>query len=147
MRKVNWFIGLVFIAGCLTTSPLANSIIGKVTDQNGNAIEGAIVTTNPASSSVLTDKDGNYTIRKLSSKEYTVSVTKTGYAEGYTKVRVGGLDYPTQGDIQVLPESIVVEEAIIVESAPSSEKKRAKGAVEVEAEETTTKKKKKWWEK
>ncbi len=145
MRKENWLVCLVFLVGCVAASPLANSIVGKVTDQNGNAIDGAIVTTIPASSSVLTDKDGNYTIRKLSSKEYTVNVTKTGYAEGYTKVRVGGLDYPTQGDVQVLPEALVVDDPVVVES--TSRSVREKEAVEVEAEETTTKKKKKWWEK
>ena len=143
MRKVNWLIGLLFLTGCVTASPLANSIVGKVTDQNGNSIEGAIVTTTPASSSVLTDKDGNYTIRKLTAKEYTVSVTKTGYAEGYTKVRVGGLDYPTQGDIQVLPEALVVDDPVVVESISRSAPKQEA----VEVEETTPKKKKKWWEK
>jgi len=90
MKKDNWLIGLLLfvLTGCLTASPLANSIVGKVTDQNGNPVEGALVTTSPASSSVLTGKDGNYTIRKLSSREYSVSVSKTGYAEGSVILKV-----------------------------------------------------------
>lgn len=156
MRKGNWFIvfGLLVMAGCMTASQLAklplHSIDGVVTDYNGKPVEGALITTTPPSSSVLTGHDGKYALRKLPSGEFIVHVSKPGYAEEAITLTVGGYDYPTKGDIQLVLQSMVVEET--VEETPSyteqakepEEKEETKGE---ETKETPKKEKKKWWEK
>jgi hypothetical protein len=152
MKKTCWLavFGVLSLTGCVMSSQLASSIEGRVTDHNGKPIMGAIVTTTPASSSVSSDADGKYTIRKLSSKEYKVHVTKTGYAEETVTVKVGGFDYPTRGDIQILPESMLVDETVVSEpiiSTPVQEKKEKVTDTGAGKTEETKSKKKKWWEK
>ena len=155
MRRVAGLAILtVFLfSGCVATSMLANSIEGRITDHNGNPIKGAIITTAPSSSSVSTDADGKYIIRKLKSREYSISVFKTGYAEETVTVLVGGLDYPTRGDIQILPESMLADENAINEPVSSLESESKKEPVadisekSKDSEKKKKKKNKKWWEK
>lgn len=156
MRKGNWFIvlGILVMAGCMTASQLAklplHSIDGVVTDYNGKPVDGALITTTPPSSSVLTSSEGHYTLRKLPSGEFTVHVSKPGYAEESVTLTVGGYDYPTKGDIQLLLQSMVVQEP--VEETPSyteqvKEPEEKEVTREKETKEESPKKKKKWWEK
>jgi hypothetical protein len=159
MRKGNWFIilGILVMAGCMTASQLAklplHSIDGVVTDYNGKPVEGALITTTPPSSSVLTNSDGKYAIRKLPTGEFTVHVSKPGYAEESVTLAVGGYDYPTKGDIQLLLQSMVVQEPVEETTSYSNQaeesevKKETKEKEAKETKGTTGKKKKKWWEK
>jgi hypothetical protein len=156
MRKGNWFIvlGILVMAGCMTASQLSklplHSIDGTVTDYNGKPVDGALITTTPPSSSVLTNSNGKYTLRKLPTGEFTVHVSKPGYAEESVTLAVGGYDYPTKGDIQLLLQSMVVQEPVQETTSYSNqveESEEKEEARDKKTKEAPKKRKKKWWEK
>ena len=89
---------LVLIIICLSfscktkpteTPPLETKITGKVLDKTSNsALSGAVITTNPTTSSVTTDANGNYTIPDVSAGQYTVTAAKDGYGSSFVTVTV-----------------------------------------------------------
>lgn len=161
IRQRNWLIYLwiLMLTGCTAASIVSklriHSIEGKVVDNNGKPIRGAGITTSPPSASVLTDDKGNYKIRKLTAGEYIVHASKLGFADESVTVVVGGYDYPTQADIQLLPEGMIPEEPVPdVSAIPTEEKStyeeggkvKEKSDADSEKEKSTQNKKKKWWE-
>lgn len=82
-------------------TPVVTEIAGTVTDKdNGNAISDVQVTTNPTTSSVITDASGNYTISNISGGQYVVTASKTGYNQSSISVVVTEGN-TTPGDIQL----------------------------------------------
>ena len=156
MKKGKWLfvLGILAMTGCITASQLAklplHSIDGVVTDYNGKPVEGALVTTTPPSSSVLTDSEGKYILRKLPAGEFTVHVSKPGYAEESVTLAVGGYEHPTKGDIQLILQSMVVQEPVeetTSYSKQAEEPEEKEKTKEKETEAQPEKRKKKWWEK
>ncbi|HQJ45558.1 MAG TPA: carboxypeptidase regulatory-like domain-containing protein [Ignavibacteriaceae bacterium] len=87
-------ISLLLISGCskddnpVNTSTKGN-ISGKVTDQtSGNAISGASVSTQPATTTVTSDNNGNYTISNIEAGSYTVTATMNGYSPNNVNANV-----------------------------------------------------------
>ena len=64
-------------------------VTGKVTDAQGNPIEGAKVTADGAEA--VTDAEGNYTL-ELPDGTYSITVTKDGYMNGSGSITVSGQD-------------------------------------------------------
>lgn len=96
MKKLNYIVLFLFIISYLFYScseDVINTIIqtgtitGKVT-ANGLGLQGASVTTNPATSTIITDTAGNYTISNIAPGNYTVIATKIGYNSDSTTVNV-----------------------------------------------------------
>lgn len=85
---------ILVVAGEETTANFSmiissGSIQGSVTDaQTGAVLQGVIVTTNPGSSSVLTNSEGNYTIENLLPKSYTINAEKNGYVKSTVSITV-----------------------------------------------------------
>jgi hypothetical protein len=74
-------------------------ISGSVTDsETGNILSGVLVTTNPGSSSVLTDSLGTYSINNLQPKSYTINAEKNGYLKSTLSITVSA-GKSTQVDI------------------------------------------------
>ncbi len=145
------------LIGCTASS--GRVITGIVADVDGNPIPGAIVTTDPPTSSIATDKSGRYMIKAVPEKEYTLKATKMGYVSYPTKITVRGLDF-VQGDIQLTPEDMVPAAPAAVYVEPQSAAGTvvtAPAAVEAGAAETNKtapepakaeeKSSKAWWEK
>ena len=97
-RSALLIIGLVSIlcagllAGCAKegspTAPLG-AISGRVVDEvSGEPIAGATVSTDPPTSTVITDASGNYTISDVKEGSYTVKAFKSDYLEGAVDVSV-----------------------------------------------------------
>lgn len=87
-------ISLLLISGCskddnpVNTSTKGN-ISGKVTDQtSGNAISGASVSTQPATTTVTSDNNGNYTISNIEAGSYTITATMNGYSPNNVNANV-----------------------------------------------------------
>ncbi len=116
-RSVLLIIGLVLVlsagllVGCIDElmnwgkkeDPIvpAGAISGRVVDENsGEAIAGATVSTDPPTSTVITDASGNYTISDVKEGSYTVKASKSGYLEGSVEVSVvsGGT---AEADVQL----------------------------------------------
>ncbi len=77
-------------------------ITGRITDKASHAaLPGVIVTTNPKTSSALTDGSGNYTIPNVSAGQYLVRATKGGYQEDSMSVTVTE-GSTTTADIQLV---------------------------------------------
>ncbi len=73
----------------LTPLPTTGTIAGTVTDGGtGQPLAGAAVTTQPATSAVTADAQGNYTIANVAPGAYTVTAAKTGYQSGSVNVTV-----------------------------------------------------------
>lgn len=76
-------------------------IMGKVTNAGGDTlIVGASITTSPATSSVTTDAQGQYTINNVGVGSYTITATKGGYYAGNTTVTITNGKIST-GDIKM----------------------------------------------
>lgn len=86
-------LSALIISGCKdsnTTTPQAatGSIQGVVTNDSGAVIEGALIATNPASSTVITNNKGAYTIPDATPGNYVVSATKSPELIGSTNTVV-----------------------------------------------------------
>ncbi|MBR8535678.1 carboxypeptidase regulatory-like domain-containing protein [Carboxylicivirga sediminis] len=55
---------------------------------NGMPLEGALISTNPASRSIKTDADGRFTLDELEAGDYVVTASKHEYANGSSAVNV-----------------------------------------------------------
>jgi PKD repeat protein len=86
-------ISAVFIYSCSSDNPTDSStkgnISGKITEQGtGIAVSGASITTQPSTTIVTSDNNGNYTISDIEAGSYTLTVTKTGYTPNNVNVNV-----------------------------------------------------------
>jgi protocatechuate 3,4-dioxygenase beta subunit len=73
----------------ITPLPTTGTISGRVTDaSNSQPIAGATVSTQPATASVTTDAQGNYTISNVAPDGYTVNAAKSGYQNGSASATV-----------------------------------------------------------
>ncbi|MFA6469257.1 MAG: carboxypeptidase regulatory-like domain-containing protein [Bacteroidota bacterium] len=71
------------------TPALETKITGKVLDKVSNsALSGAVISTNPTTSSVTTDANGNYTIADVPAGQFTVTASKDGYGSAFVTVSV-----------------------------------------------------------
>src|SRR5690606_23807319 len=83
--------------------PTTGTISGKITHaDNGSSLEGVNIKTQPASSSVNSDNEGNYSIPDVTPGQYKVIASKTDYITDTVEVAVSeGLT--TAGDILLAP--------------------------------------------
>ncbi len=87
-------LSVFVIAGCgKDDNPASPStkgtITGKVIDQStGNGIGGASIHTQPSTSAVNTDNNGNYTIPEVEAGDYTITVETDGFFPGTVNVSV-----------------------------------------------------------
>lgn len=99
MKKLSlnilFFVLLVFSITCKKDesnpiqTPTTGTIQGQVTNaMDDSVIAGAIVTTSPATSSVSTNAQGNYSISDVPSGQYIVTASKGGYKPGTVNVTV-----------------------------------------------------------
>ncbi len=94
MKRIAFWFGVVItILFCLNCSDKSNptelekigTIEGEITESvSGVAIDSATITTDPATSSVVTNSSGEYEIAGVNPGFYTISVSKSGY---YTKTK------------------------------------------------------------
>jgi len=72
-----------------TVPPTTGSIVGEIQDaQTLIAIPGALVSTNPATSTVFSTNSGSYSFTNIPPGDYTVSVSKIGYQNSTAKITV-----------------------------------------------------------
>ncbi|GEM_PF-1446802 len=84
-----------------TQPPTTGTIQGKITNTTGDTlVAGANVTTSPATSSVSSDAQGNYTVPNVPPGQYTVMATKGGYNPGSVNITVSA-GRSTTGDIHL----------------------------------------------
>lgn len=85
-------VPMLAILGCendLLEPDLRGSIEGQVIDAETNAaLGGAGITTNPPSSSLLTDGEGRFRLENLPEGNYTVTARRNGYRSNTTTVSV-----------------------------------------------------------
>ncbi|MCF8307179.1 MAG: carboxypeptidase-like regulatory domain-containing protein, partial [Ignavibacteriales bacterium] len=78
------------------------NVTGKVTDETtGLAVTGATITTTPATKTVTTDAQGNYTIEKIAAGSYTIRANKTEYVEMTSQIAVENGKTKTQNIVMV----------------------------------------------
>jgi WD40 repeat protein len=81
-----------------TPTVTTGTISGTVSAATGTGLSGATVTTQPATSTVITDAQGNYVINNVAAGTYTVSAALSGYA-GNTTNAVVTAGKPTSANI------------------------------------------------
>lgn len=120
--KLN-FLSIAFLYLILTASVFGqNSILsGKVTDQNGAAIAGAIVkieSSSGMSKTTTTDANGEFAFPDLTGGSYRITFEKTGFEEFSQEVRSGRTDLVftlVPGDVSatvnISDETYAVEDA------------------------------------
>ncbi|MET0571977.1 MAG: carboxypeptidase-like regulatory domain-containing protein, partial [Pedobacter agri] len=67
-----------------------NSVTGKVTDNDQNALPGATIKIKNQKTSVISDANGNYTIGNLANGNYTVLVSYVGYRSQEQSINLAG---------------------------------------------------------
>lgn len=78
----SFILTLTFMSGCGGNDDyeLYSTIKGYVSDyETGVPIDGATVTLSPSGLTSMTDGAGNFTFSNLDSRQYTLTVQKTGY--------------------------------------------------------------------
>jgi len=76
-------------------------IFGIVTDADSNPLEGVKITTTPATTEVLTDANGSYSLLDLSAGDYTIEAEKSKYKTKTKTVTVTNGQL-SNGDISIL---------------------------------------------
>lgn len=72
-----------------TVPPTTGSIVGNVQDaQTLLAISGALISTNPSTSTVFTTNEGTYSFTNIAPGDYSVSVSKIGYQNSTANISV-----------------------------------------------------------
>ncbi len=85
-RRAPWAIAVLFLTWFSILPAVAQtgrgSVTGTVTDQQGRALQGALVKLDPGGASMLTNSTGMYTVTGLPAPmRYKVSVTYAGFAD------------------------------------------------------------------
>jgi uncharacterized protein (TIGR02145 family) len=91
LLPVSIIICFLSFQGCNNNpeTPINGTIQGRVMNTAGDTLIGsASVSTNPPTSAVSTDAQGNYTINSVSAGQYTVGASKDGYNIGSVAVSV-----------------------------------------------------------
>jgi len=72
-----------------TVPPTTGSIVGEIKDaQTLIAISGALISTNPSTSTVFTTNEGSYSFTSIAPGDYTISVSKIGYQNSTANITV-----------------------------------------------------------
>jgi|GEM_PF-2219451 len=87
---VTALVGFVVITGCgnQQNEMTTGMITGIISDSTGMPLDSALITTDPATSSVYSDDTGAYQIPDVQPGDYTVGASKRTYIPGYTDVTV-----------------------------------------------------------
>ncbi len=97
MKRSGVIILLILLSiACTTVIPIANStpepitgsISGNVLDENGSLVPLVSIVTEPPTSAVTTDEQGNYSIPKVPPGNYIVTLVKSGYTSTSVQVAV-----------------------------------------------------------
>lgn len=85
---------VVVIVGCsdeTAPGPTSGAIVGKVlSGKELNPVVGAVVTTQPPTSSVLTDSVGQFRFPSVANGNYYLTARRTGFGSGNTTISVRG---------------------------------------------------------
>lgn len=93
----------LFLCDAPTESETTGDIQGIIYDaSNSEPLRGAEITTNPKTSSKITDSDGSYKIEGVEPSEYTVNATKSDYQSNSTTVNVVAGEI-SSADLQLSP--------------------------------------------
>ena len=80
-KSYSFYMTVVFLVilavGCLQVS---GTLKGKVVDDGGSPVQGAIVTVSPYNYAAVTDSDGNYKIEYLPLGTYSITATSGSLA-------------------------------------------------------------------
>lgn len=120
MRRIIYVSLLLLLVPSLLLAQTTGSINGKVTDEEGTAIAGAVVTATSLDSGlereVKTDRNGNYVVALLPVGNWTVTITAAGMQPQVTSFRLGvGEKVPVNATM--MPGEIVTEEVNVYSTA------------------------------
>lgn len=106
-RVFTVLVAVLLVAACkdVATGPEgAGSIEGRVVnDETGAAVQGASITTSPATSAPLTDSEGRFALRDIEAGEYTVRARKSEFETATVSVAVRE-DETTEATILMIPD-------------------------------------------
>ncbi|MCH8837412.1 MAG: carboxypeptidase regulatory-like domain-containing protein [Candidatus Marinimicrobia bacterium] len=106
VRHSVWIVCGLFLSTCKapTDAPTTGSISGTILDASSSQpISGAMVTTDPITSSKTTDSEGAYTMDGVKPGTFTVQASKTDYQTNTTIVNVV-VGEAASADIQLTPQ-------------------------------------------
>ncbi len=106
----NLYLFLFFYLSALTTVVAQNALSGKVTSQDGAALEGATVYVPDLKIGALVHADGDYTITYLPKGTFLVQVSFIGYAQQNVSVKIDGA---ATKNFTLLPSSIEHPDVVI----------------------------------
>ncbi|RZK37975.1 MAG: TonB-dependent receptor [Pedobacter sp.] len=87
-----------------------NSVTGKVTDNNQNALPGATIKIKNQRTSVISDASGNYTLGNLANGNYTVVVSYVGYK---SLEKVVAINANTSLNFTLVQQNFLADEVVV----------------------------------
>jgi iron complex outermembrane receptor protein len=114
MKKQLLLLALLFCTQLTLFSQY--SISGKVNDENGNPMPGANVVLRETFSGQTTNKEGEFSLKKIKSGTYTISVSFLGYE---TENKTINLDKDINLMFELNPKSYLADEVIVLSTRAS----------------------------
>ncbi|MGZ7032046.1 MAG: TonB-dependent receptor plug domain-containing protein, partial [Thermoanaerobaculia bacterium] len=111
----------VFIAAVAMAATDRGSIRGHVGDTSRNSLPGAVIHVEPGSLTVITDREGFFTVTDLEPGTYTVEVSYVGFLPEKQDVRVGSGSTPASVDVKLNLAPSVADEITVSASRPRGE--------------------------
>lgn len=100
----------LFFCACITpTSQLRTipfrTLTGLVVDTSGKPVKQAMVSTDPPTSTIMTDELGKFLITSLSEGVYTIQIFKQGFAINSAVIAIKGVG-PFHADVQLTKRAV-----------------------------------------
>jgi iron complex outermembrane receptor protein len=111
MKKTVFFVVLISLNAILNAFQQGNSVIrGRVSDEKGNGLPGAVITIEKRSAGTQADSKGNYSFSSLSDGSYTLRFSFIGFE---TVIREVALDAEAVLDVTLASKPYITDEVMI----------------------------------
>jgi iron complex outermembrane receptor protein len=107
LKKLRWLAILAMMLPCFALAQ--NSITGKVTNNLQQPLPGATIKLQDRTT-VLSDQNGNYTLKGLKSGKYTFTVSYLGYSNQQKTIEISG---NATLDFILTPQSFIADEVVV----------------------------------
>ena len=113
MRKfLKLYSSIAFL--CFTVGVMAQSITGKVVDEEGLGVPSASIVIDGTTKGTITDLNGNFKLPNLETGEYTIKISFVGYKSEYRVVMVPASGNPDPINVTLKVDSKTLDEVVVV---------------------------------
>ncbi len=105
---------LLFFSAVATFAQKSGSIRGVVQNEEGNRLEGVIITLKPSNSVVLSSKDGSFSFTNLSVGTYSLTARSLSFQDQYQEIKLNKVNPLQQVNFTLKASSMVLQEVEVL---------------------------------